>query len=130
MNDFESTQRIQRIQRALNQGAEKLPYKVTHRLEQSRLAALARFDAKPSVSVKTLGASLALSGELPLWRQALNFAFPIAAVAIALYAINVSRDKADIDDTAAIDSAMLIDDLPIAAYTDYGYGVFLKNSRQ
>jgi Protein of unknown function (DUF3619) len=119
------------IQRALNESATHLPYKVSHRLAQSRQAAMAKYSAQPVVGVQAvLAGAMSTGNDLPYWRQALNLAFPAVIVAAALYAISATRDTAEVDATAEIDRAVLLDELPISTYTDYGYGVFLKNSRQ
>jgi hypothetical protein len=120
---------ILNIRKALDTSASKLPYKVSYRLSQSRHKALALHRDTPSV-MSLGGSSLGISGELPIWRQVINFAFPALVVAVALYAIGNTRDAREVDATAAIDEAVLLDELPISAYTDNGYGVFLKNSRQ
>jgi Protein of unknown function (DUF3619) len=119
------------IQRALNESATHLPYKVSHRLAQSRQAALAKYSAQPAIAMQSvLVGGISSGNELPYWRQGLNLAFPVIVVAVALYAISATRDSAEVDATAEIDRAVLLDELPISTYTDYGYGVFLKNSRQ
>jgi Protein of unknown function (DUF3619) len=119
------------IQRALNESASQLPYKVSHRLAQSRHAALTRYGAKPATALQAAFAGAQTSGaELPFWRQMINFAFPVVIIAGAIFAISATRDTAEAEATAEIDRAVLLDELPISTYTDYGYGVFLKNSRQ
>jgi Protein of unknown function (DUF3619) len=119
------------IQRALNESAAHLPYKVSHRLAQSRQAALTRYGAKPVTALQTALAGAHTSGsELPYWRQMINFAFPVVIIVGAIFAISTTRDTAEVEATAEIDRAVLLDELPISTYTDYGYGVFLKNSRQ
>jgi Protein of unknown function (DUF3619) len=118
------------IQRALNESATHLPFKVSHRLAQSRQAALAQYGARPTSALQAVLAGTTVSAELPYWRQALNLAFPVIIIAAAIFAISTTRDTAEIEATAEIDRAVLLDELPISTYTDYGYGVFLKNSRE
>jgi hypothetical protein len=51
---------------------------------------------------------------------------PLLALLAGLFAINHFQTEMRAKDVAAIDSALLIDDLPPAAYADQGFGQFLK----
>jgi hypothetical protein len=51
---------------------------------------------------------------------------PLLALLTGLFAINHFQAEMRAKDVAAIDSALLTDDLPPAAYADQGFGQFLK----
>lgn len=122
------------IRRALDESSGKLPYRVTHRLGIARESALARME--PGVAMAE-SARLAAAGgtgvewESPgrAWRitgMVLPFLILIAGlVSIAAYDVTETAQE-----LADVDAAVLTDDVPIAAYTDRGFGVFIKNNRQ
>lgn len=123
------------IRAALDESAARLPYRVTHRLESARAAALARHEpaAQPSL-VAALRLAPAGSGgaraSAPLWWRIGITALPLLVVMLGLYAIAVWNDTETSDEIAEIDTAVLTDEVPLSAYTDRGFGVFLKNIRQ
>jgi hypothetical protein len=51
---------------------------------------------------------------------------PLLALVAGLFAINYFQSEMRAKDVAGIDSALLTDDLPPAAYADQGFGQFLK----
>ncbi len=51
---------------------------------------------------------------------------PLFALVAGLFAINHFQTEMRAQEVAEIDSALLIDDLPPAAYADQGFGQFLK----
>jgi hypothetical protein len=127
------TQIAQQVREALDDSAERLPYRVSHRLQTARQAALAR----QRVNEIELVLSPALSGstrlpgtEHPLWWRVGLTLLPVLVVAVGLLAISIWNETEMADEIAEIDNAVLTDDVPLSAYTDRGFGVFLKNSRQ
>ena len=128
------------VRQALDDSASALPYKVTHRLQAARKAALARMpEARAesraqaaSVTVVSGGRSAAIAGvpEPSLWARAAMLVLPLVVVAAGLVAISVWNDTINADETVDIDTAMLTDDVPISAYADRGFGVYLKNANQ
>lgn len=125
-----------RIRQALDESAERLPFRVTQRLERSRAAALSR--AHPvdpsSAPVRNGSASLALvaSGHPSGLVRLLSMVLPVLLVVVGLYGISVWDDAQDAAETADIDAELLLadDDIPLAAYADKGFGVYIKNVRQ
>jgi len=122
--------------RALDAGAERLPYRVTHRLQLASQAALAAQTAvietvEASVFATVNAGSGARGGHdqpsLP-WRLLVTL-LPLAAIIAGFVAIADIGDALEADETAEIDEAVLTDEVPIAAYADHGFGVFLKNNR-
>jgi hypothetical protein len=125
-----------RIRQALDESAERLPYRVTQRLERARLAAVAR--AQPETVAATAGrgasAALAVGGDdrpSGLVRL-LSAVVPILLVLAGLYGISLWDDAQRAAETADIDAELMLsdDEVPIAAYADKGFGVYIKNSRQ
>lgn len=123
------------LRRALDESAERLPYRVTQRLERARAAALAR--AQPAVEPV---AALSPAGGPALWTDSrpsiayrlLSTLVPLLLVAAALYGIVLWDDAQRAAETADIDAELLLDDdeVPIAAYADKGFGVYIRNTRQ
>lgn len=162
------------VRRVLDDSAERLPYRVSHRLEAARRAALARMPRERTApvgaghpaqvpiapvggaasaaraggtpaampgSIVDAGTAIALSPSLapaaavarttrPLWLRVAVVLVPLLLVAIGLIEIAAWHELDVADETAEVDLAVLTDDIPISAYADRGFGVFLKNSQQ
>jgi hypothetical protein len=127
-----------RIRQALDESAERLPFRVAQRLERSRSAALARAHPAAAESaaagVQYGSASLALmqTGRPSGLVRLLSTLIPILLVVVGLYSISIWDDAQDAAETADIDAELLLadDDIPLAAYADKGFGVYIKNIRQ
>jgi hypothetical protein len=123
-----------RLTSRLSDSADALPHDISERLRAARTQALAvRQQAKLATSSQVLSngmaATLSLGGpESDLWRRAASFV-PLLALVLGLLAIQFLGNDERARDLADIDSALLTDDLPPAAYTDPGFAQFLK-SRQ
>ena len=115
----------------LNGSADRLPYRVVHRLDRAREAALARLPAdavaEPVPMVVPAAGTTPIGVPSRLWR-ALAVAVPPVIVAAGLYGIVVWTDSRDAEEIAEVDAAVLTDDLPISAYADRGFGVYLNNN--
>ncbi len=126
------------IRRALDKGAERLPYATIHRLENARKLALSRMGqplASSQLSQVSLGggASLALfsgGGKFGWLSMFAGAVAPLVLVAAGLFATSQWSDRQRADEVAEVDAAMLADDLPISLYADRGFGVFIKNNHQ
>jgi hypothetical protein len=123
------------LRRALDESAERLPYRVTQRLEAARLAALARMRplAAPQLAVAGGDAGGWLVPDRPsVAFRLLSTLVPLLLVAFALYGIVLWDDARNVADTAEIDAELLLEDdeIPIAAYADKGFGVYIRNVRQ
>ena len=85
--------------------------------------------AGPAGSLRFEGGSLTLAAPpsegLNLW-NILGSALPLVALVVGLVTVSwINRDNT-VAELAAIDSALLVDELPPAAYTDPGFAQFLK----
>ena len=122
-----------RLAAALSLGAEALPHDITERLRFGRERALAvalqqRRAAAVVVApqiVGSAGRSAVLSGPPSLWLR-LASALPLVVLVAGLVLIQHHHDFEQINAAAEIDSALLADELPPAAYGDPGFTEFLR----
>jgi len=129
-----------RVRQALNEGTDRLPYRVTARLEQARRTALAR---RKAVAEKPLwvpgvrfgperGRTAVLdapgSGWLGLRRLALVVPM-LAALTVGFVGIYRWHEEQIIAERANIDLAVLLDDIPIDTYADKGFGVMIRDEQ-
>jgi hypothetical protein len=121
-----------RIRQALNEGAERLDYKTTFRLEQARVRALTgqRTGQEATVWIR----SLATSGGAPLpeagvwtWLRRAGLVAPVAALLIGFVAIYQWQHAQTIQNLADLDFAVLLDDNPIDTFAEPGFGVLMRN---
>ncbi len=132
------------IRRALDESVEHLPYRVTHRLGAAREAALARMaqnartlgvpetasaPIEPEQAIADVAVATGGPGSRWSWRVAM-IAAPMAVLALGAWTIPAWDETQTARETAMLDEAVIKDDLPIAAYVDRGFGVFIRNNRQ
>lgn len=128
-----------RVTARLTSGTADLPYDISERLRASRMQALAKRKvvavpvqrSAPASVVVSMGRSAALGrgGEGGgNWWNAIVSAVPLLALVVGLVVINTAQDERSANDVAEVDSALLTDDLPPAAYADPGFVQFLKTS--
>ncbi len=123
-----------RLAAALSLGAEALPHDIAERLRFGRERALtlarqqrlgAALVAAPQL-VSTSGRSAVLGGPPSLWLR-LASALPLVVLVAGLVLIQQHHDFEQISAAAEIDSALLADELPPAAYGDPGFSEFLRS---
>lgn len=134
------------VRDALDESAERLPYRVTLRLEAAREAALARMPsvatAASPVAAESLLPAIAAAGPSvgrspgrpsedtpPLWWRMVWSALPLLVIVAGLVGVSIWSDLQDANESAEVDAAMLVDDVPVTAYTDNGFGAFLRAQR-
>ena len=132
MNELEFARRVRQ---ALNEGAEHVDYRTALRLEQARKAALAvqkstvapRWAPSP-VLAPAGGTDAAYDHGSSLWNwfQRLGVIAPAMALAIGVVGVYQWRAEQRVDEAAAIDLAMLLDEQPLETYADHGYGALLR----
>jgi hypothetical protein len=116
-----------RVAERLSAGNVDLPHELGERLRVARAKAIAQrkvvrqFGALPVVV--SAGRTAALGAG---WWTRIGSVVPLVALVAGLVAISVMQEKNRTDELAEIDSALLTDDLPPAAYTDPGFAQFLK----
>lgn len=130
MNEAEFGYRIRQV---LNEGLQRLDYRTTLRLERARRAALARYrpvaalNAAPALEVAGGPAWRETGGGAWRWWQRAGLAAPLLALLIGFAAIHEWQRERSIDELAAIDFAMLLDETPVQAYADTGFSVLLQS---
>jgi hypothetical protein len=127
-----------RIRQALNEGVERMDYKTTFRLEKARKAALEKLRApvpeaaaelawvRPAIQVAS-GPQLEGQQTSPWrWLQRLGLVAPLLALLLGFIGVHDWQRARSMDEMAALDFAILLDEAPVEAYADKGFGVFLK----
>ena len=123
-----------RIAAQLNSATLDLPHDISERLRAARTRAVAaRLQAQTRMQTSTSlvnqsGVGLLSFGEegLNIWSRLASF-LPLVALIAGLALIQNFMDDNRANELAEVDSALLIDDLPPAAYADPGFLQFLKN---
>ena len=124
-----------RIAARLNSASLDLPHDISERLRAARTRAVAaRLKAQPQLQTNQAvihqnGAALLNFGGdegLNIWSRLASL-LPLIALIAGLAIIQNIMDDDRANELAEIDSAMLADDLPPAAYADPGFLQFLKN---
>lgn len=121
----------QHLAQLLTQASAELPHDLTERLRVARQQALAarKPELAPQHQVVAQGSSLALSGPasegLGLW-SVLGSALPLLALVAGLVVVQWFDRQQTVSELAEIDTALLVDDLPPAAYSDPGFIRFLR----
>jgi hypothetical protein len=126
------------IRQALNEAATGLDYKTTYRLEQARAAALTRHRdpvTAPawSPALQTAGGRPSDGGSRLGWFGSLGMAAPVVALVvgfIGIYQWQQQQVPERISDLAAMDFAVLMDETPIGAYADKGFGILLRGETE
>lgn len=123
-----------RITARLGDSEALLPYDITERLRAGRERALSvrrrELRAAPVQATQAQGATMTLGSgdEGGTWWRALISAVPVLALIIGLVVVNVQTDQIGLTEVAEVDTALLTDDLPPAAYADPGFIQYLKTS--
>jgi hypothetical protein len=119
----------QRVAARLSAGSAGLSHEAGERLRAARAQAVARRKAAPRAHATR--ASFSRGGAATLgvsWWTRIGSVLPLVALIAGLMAISAMQDDHRADKLAAIDSVLLTDDLPPAAYVDPGFVQFLKTS--
>ena len=114
-----------KLRQYLNRGLHELPPTTLDRLASARRQAIAR------QKVVVRRSALATAGDFVQHQvEGLHLRQVLLALLLALGVATYTYWSADesIAEIEAIDSALLADDLPIAAYTDTGFAAWLKSS--
>lgn len=120
----------------LSAGTADLPYDISERLRAARVQAIserkiARIETAGNVI--NAGGSAALtwgSDEGLSWWARIGSVLPLIALVVGLLVINSIQNDNRAQELAEVDSALLTDELPPAAFADPGFVQFLKTTRQ
>ncbi|MES2938087.1 MAG: DUF3619 family protein [Pseudomonadota bacterium] len=124
-----------RMARRLSAGTDQLPYEITERLRAARTQAVAQRKLSTQLrpaGVLASGAAAVLGGGdegLNLWSRIAS-ALPLLALIAGLVFIHTVQSERRAAELAEVDTALLTDDLPPAAYADPGFVLFLKSGRE
>jgi hypothetical protein len=131
-----------RITARLSEGEALLPYEITERLRAARTRAVSERRREVSVlrpqaqatsasiqgSTMVLGRTGDSGDEGGSWWRALVSALPVFALVAGLVVYNVKSDESVLHEVTEVDTALLTDDLPPAAYADPGFIQYLKTA--
>jgi hypothetical protein len=125
-----------RIRQALDEGAARVDYTVSLRLEKARQAALERGVARAAAPVWVPALQVATAAGAGdddtgagrgSWLLRFGLAVPLLALAIGIVGIKQWQNDRMVAEVADIDFAVLLDDTPIDTYAHKGFGVLLSN---
>ena len=112
----------------LSSGSAELPYEVRERLRAMRVRAL-ESRKMPAVAPVVVGRGAAASLALErTWLYRIGSVLPLIVLAGGLVLIHLVQTDRRANELAEVDTALLTDDLPPAAYADPGFVQFLKQS--
>jgi len=120
----------------LSAGVATLPHDISERLRVARIQAVSQRKITKVQTAGTLvqsGSSAALTwetGEGLTWWGRIGSVLPLIALVTGLLAINSFQSDNRTLELAEVDSALLTDDLPPAAFSDPGFVQFLKIQHQ
>ena len=119
---------------ALTARSQSLPHDITERLRFAREKSLSvaresRAPASSGAAVVGVSAhgSATLGGFLPWWQRAASV-LPLLVLVAGLVMVDNWAVREQVLAAAEIDAQLLSDDLPPAAYSDPGFGEYLRNS--
>ncbi len=123
-----------RLAGALNARSQALPHDITERLRFAREKSLAvarqsRAPAAAGTTVVGVSAhgSVTLGSFMPWWQRAASV-LPLLFLVAGLVMVDNWAVREQVLAAAEIDAQLLSDDLPPAAYSDPGFGEYLRNS--
>ena len=124
-----------KIAARLSSGNTELPHDISERLRIARQQAVTNrkrtqlvTSTKSATEVYGSGGSATMSFDdegLNLWNRLGSF-LPLIALVVGLISIAVIQNDLRATELAEVDSVLLVDDLPPAAYADAGFAQFLK----
>jgi hypothetical protein len=120
-----------RVTTRLNEGSQALAPDIGERLRFAREQALARARATGAATQRGRSGTSGKSGKSgAAWWWKLAATLPVIALVAGLILIQDSQTDTQIATAAAVDAALLSDDLPPNAYRDAGFAEFLKVSTE
>ena len=117
------------ITRSLNHGTAQLPRDLTERLRAGREQELARARVcRPALaeSVARSGGAAVLGGPGSAWAARAMTLLPLILLIAGLFFIQYRHQQSQLTTAIEIDTALLTDDAPLAAYSDAGFVEYLK----
>ena len=125
--DLLETRLAARLAAALAEPAAVLPPGVAERLRFAREQAVARAQAgRASAVAGVTRGGAGMLGHFNEWWPRLGVLLPAVVLVAGLVIVSDVKQREQVAVAAEIDSALLADDLPPAAYADPGFVAFLK----
>ncbi|MGZ5181691.1 MAG: DUF3619 family protein [Ramlibacter sp.] len=123
-----------RVAARLDSATLELPRDIGERLRAARMQAVAKrkvtaLQPARSANVSADGQATLGGDEGPSLWHGIATALPLLALVAGLVTIHVVQNERRARELADVDAALLIDDLPPAAYADPGFVQFLKTDR-
>lgn len=124
-----------KVKRALNESAENIPAATLDRLASARKTALARKKQEAPVAVLAFKGAVAgnngFSFHGPVsWLGKLGIILPLLVLVLGMMGIYHYEQQQRIDELADIDAAVLVDELPPAAYVDTGFTAYMNKAEE
>jgi hypothetical protein len=122
----------QRIGKVLDEGRGSMSTSVQEQLTHARMAALARRSAGAAVFAPVHRGVLEVAGIKALFTKHMSFfnglglSAPLLLGIVLLAGVYQHEQQRHLEDIALLDSALLTDELPPAAYLDKGFSVYLQ----
>jgi hypothetical protein len=117
------------VARRLSAGTDEMPYEVRERLRAARVRALHLRKQEAVAPVVVGGAGAGMLGERSIFNRIASV-LPLLVLAGGLVLIHSVQSDRRASELAEVDTALLTDDLPPAAYADPGFVQFLKSGRE
>lgn len=112
-----------RICQQLDVGTEDLSDHVMERLAVARAAALAAVG-------QTRRHARGSSSPPSLWFRFAATVLPLLLLVAGAFVVGNIEQEQSVAELAEVDSALLTDDVPLVAYADHGFGVYINNTRR
>lgn len=132
--ELEELRFADRVRAALNASAHAIEPDIAARLAASRRMAVLRkkADAPQTAPVLAQAGQHSWDNEgrhvFGNFMRRFGLIGILCAIAISIVGVYEVQQEQRIDELADVDSAMLLDDLPPAAYADHGFHLFLKRA--
>ncbi|GAA3995671.1 hypothetical protein GCM10022279_19130 [Comamonas faecalis] len=142
--DAQATQAMdayaRRLAARLTHASDDLPHDISERLRVARMQAVAQRKRPQVQPVQNLQGATAQLSHAPVaqlgwgseggtWWRALVSAIPLVALVMGLIAIGIDQKQKTALEFAEVDTALLTDELPPAAYADPGFLQYLETTR-
>ena len=123
-----------KVRRALNESSENLPAPTLDRLAQARKMAISRKKKDSPAVVRIFQNVLASANGFQFsgpssWLGRAGLALPAIVLIAGLAGIYEYEQQQNINELADIDTSMLVDELPPAAYVDTGFQAYVNNKQ-
>lgn len=119
-----------RVAARLTAGNLDMPHEFSERLRAARMQALAQRKLAPQLHSAPVVIGNGRTAILGGWWMRVGAVVPLVALLGGLVVISMVQDDSRTNELAEVDSALLTDALPPAAYTDPGFAQFVQTSAE